>query len=131
MPTRIIREGILTSEKVNALSERAELFYRRLLSVVADSGRNYAHPITLRGACYPLKPETAGEAEVSQFLNECVQAGLIEIYGQGKFLTILNFGQQRRAKSKFPAPEHCQSRAVATDAPARARDQNPVPEGDG
>ena len=39
MPSRIIRDGILTSERINALTERAELFYRRLMSVVDDYGR--------------------------------------------------------------------------------------------
>ncbi len=39
MPNRIIREGILTSEAVNSLSWEAEVFFRRLLSVVDDFGR--------------------------------------------------------------------------------------------
>lgn len=37
MPSRILREGILTSERVNALAPLEELFYRRLMSVV-DTG---------------------------------------------------------------------------------------------
>ena len=36
MPNRILREGILTSERVNALSWEAEVFYRRLMSAVDE-----------------------------------------------------------------------------------------------
>jgi hypothetical protein len=39
MPSRLLREGILDSEAVNALSFAAEVFYRRLMSVVDDFGR--------------------------------------------------------------------------------------------
>ena len=39
MPSRILREGINTSPKVNALSPMAELFYRRLMTVADDYGR--------------------------------------------------------------------------------------------
>ena len=38
MPSRVIRDGILESESVNALSWEAELFFRRLMSVVDDFG---------------------------------------------------------------------------------------------
>jgi hypothetical protein len=104
MPTRIVREGILSSEQVNSLSERAELFYRRLMSVADDHGRYFANAATLRGTCYPLRTETVGEADVKQFLAECISAGLITLYGGGKYLIIHKFGQQTRSKSKFPEP---------------------------
>ena len=54
MPNRIVREGILTSERVELLSWAEEVFYRRLMSVVDDFGRYYARPELLRAACYPL-----------------------------------------------------------------------------
>jgi hypothetical protein len=44
MPNRELREGILTSERINALTFPAEVFYRRLMSVVDDFGRCPAHP---------------------------------------------------------------------------------------
>ena len=44
MPNRILRDGILMSPRVNVLSSEAELFYRRLMSVVDDYGRFSAHP---------------------------------------------------------------------------------------
>ena len=51
MPNRILREGILSSERVDALSEGAEILYRRLMSVVDDYGRYFAHPTLIRSAC--------------------------------------------------------------------------------
>jgi hypothetical protein len=103
MPTRILREGIISSERVNSLSERAELFYRKLMSVADDYGRFFANPISVLGACYPLRSDVS-EADVKQFLNECISAKLIAIYGAGKYLVILDFNQQTRSKSKFPDP---------------------------
>ena len=103
MPTRIVREGILTSEPVNKLSDRAENFYRRLMSVADDYGRFYSHPSLLRAACYPLKLDVISEADVKQMLSECIAVDLIVCYG-GKYLQVLKFGQQTRSKSKFPQP---------------------------
>ena len=54
MPNMILREGILTSERVNSLTTEEEIFYRRLISVVDDYGRYYAKPELLRSACFPL-----------------------------------------------------------------------------
>jgi hypothetical protein len=104
MPTRIIREGIISSEPINNISERAELFYRRLMTVADDYGRFFAHPATLRGACYPLRLNSVTEKDVKKFLDECISVGLIKIYGGGKYLTVPKFGQQTRSKSKFPEP---------------------------
>lgn len=107
MPNRILREGILTSERVNALSWEAEVFYRRLMSVVDDYGRYTAHPSLLRAALYPLKLETVRDANLERLLACVVQARLVRVYEvDGKrYLEMLDFRQQVRAKdSKFPAP---------------------------
>lgn len=106
MPTRIIRDGILTSERVNALSERAELFYRRLMSVVDDHGRYTANPTLLRASCYPLKLDCMKEDSIRKHLAEAEGAGLIVLYMvSGKpYLQILDFGQRVQSKSKYPEP---------------------------
>lgn len=104
MPSRIIREGIITSELVNKLTDRAELFYRRLMSVADDYGRYYANPSLLRAACYPLKLDKVSEKDIKQHLSECTEAGIIKLYCDTKYLQIMNFGQQTRSKSKFPEP---------------------------
>ncbi len=108
MPTRVIREGILTSARINRLSFMAELFYRRLMTVADDYGRYHASPVTLRGACFPTCPERVTEKQIQGWLNECLSTDiqLISIYeSMGfKYLQIANFGQQIRGKSKFPDP---------------------------
>ncbi len=104
MPTRILREGILTSERVNKLTVDAELFYRRLMSVVDDYGRYFSHVSILRANCYPMRLEDISEKDIKRYLGECVEAGLIVIYDAGKHLQLLDFHQQTRSKSKFPQP---------------------------
>lgn len=113
MPTRLLREGILSSPKISRLSERAENFYRRLMSVVDDYGRYYGSSAHLRPAVYPSLIEDDSpyqrhydDAMVSESLGECVRENLIRIYKVNgtRYLEIQNFGQQQRSKPKFPAP---------------------------
>lgn len=108
MPTRIIRDGILTSERVNLLSANAELFYRRLMSVADDYGRFSANLMLLRASCYPLKLDSVKEDSIKKHLAECVGAGLIVLYTfEGKpYLEMQDFGQRINGKSKYPpAPD--------------------------
>lgn len=114
MPNRILREGILTSDRVNSLGPAAELFYRRLMSVVDDYGRFDARPSVLRVSCYPLKVDSIREADISRSLAEAQRAGLIALYEVGgkPFLQMQDFRQQERSKSKYPPPD---SVCVAND----------------
>lgn len=134
MPNRIIREGILTSERVNALSPNAELFYRRLQSVVDDFGRYTANPTLLRASCYPLKLDSVKEDSISKHLAECVGARLIVLYtvADKAFLELQDFRQQVRAKdSKYPSPDgHLRSKCVA-DAQQVIADAHLDGDGDG
>lgn len=104
MPTRVIRDGILTSKRINALSDRAELFYRRLMSVVDDYGRYFAEPMLLRAACYPLKLDSVKEDSIKKHLAEAEDAGLIVLYTVAgtAYLEIQDFGQRVQSKPKFP-----------------------------
>lgn len=107
MPNRVLREGILSSERVNALGWEAEVFYRRLMSVVDDYGRFSAHPSLLRAALYPLKLDTVGDTAMHRLLAAVVQARLAQVYEVGgkTYLELLDFRQQVRAKdSKYPDP---------------------------
>jgi len=116
MPNRILRDGILRSEKVNALEPLTELFYRRLMSVVDDYGRTEAHPTLLRSSCYPLLIDKVDEASVKKHLKSCREVGLIQLYTvDGKhFIQLINFNQQVRAKaSKYPDPPADDIRCVA------------------
>lgn len=111
MPSRVLRDGILTSERVDALSERAELFYRRLMSVVDDYGRFHANPTLLRSACYPLKVDSVKDDSIKKHLAEASGAGLIVLYTVGgkEYLEIQDFGQRVQSKSKYPEPSYSAS----------------------
>lgn len=107
MSDRIVRSGILKSEKVNSLSWEAEVFYRRLFSVVDDFGRYEANPSILRADLYPLKLESVRESNIERLLAAVEQAGLVRLYAvSGKrFLEVQNFGQRLRTmKSRYPSP---------------------------
>ena len=108
MPNRILREGILTSERVACLGWPAEVFYRRLMSVVDDFGRYYAKPELLRAAVYPLQFDKVGNPDIAKWIAVCREAGLVRTYTveQKEYLELLDFRQQVRAKaSKFPASD--------------------------
>lgn len=107
MPNRIIREGIITSERIALLSWQAEVFYRRLLSVVDDYGRYFGKPALLRAACFPLQIDRAPEPHIAKWLEECVAASLLRLYAVDgtNYVEVLDFNQQIRAKkSKYPDP---------------------------
>src|SRR5688572_970813 len=110
MPNRILREGIVTSERVDAIASNpaTEVFYRRVMSVVDDFGRYFASPSLLRAALYPLRLDSVTETEISSHVDACERAGLLIVYvvAGKRYLELLDFRQQKRAfKSKFPSPD--------------------------
>jgi hypothetical protein len=113
MPNRIVREGINSSARVNALSLGAEVFYRRLISVVDDYGRYHGSVVTLRGACWPTNPEKIREKDVSKWLTELLKGDdpLVKTYAVGgaTYVEIQEFRQITRSKSRFPDPPWMQS----------------------
>lgn len=142
MPNRIVRQGILTSKAVNALTPLAELFYRRLLSVVDDFGRYEAEAMVLRAACYPRKLDDVKEKDIKGWLDECVAGGLVFAYKykDTPYLEIQNFKQNPRAKtSKFPDiegqtvvkrdanGEHLHSRCIADATQTHSTRLAPAP----
>lgn len=118
MPDRIVRQNILTSDRVNSLSWAAEVFYRRLMSVTDDYGRYEARPSILRAFMYPLKLTKVTDKDVSNWLDECANADLILIYcvGNKEYLEIHNYGQRLRLmRSKYPSPSEdsgCQQKTA-------------------
>lgn len=109
MPSRIVRDGILTSLSVNSLSPLAELFYRRLMSVVDDYGRYFGHPSILRAGAFPLQIDRISESDIVEWLGECScgKDPLVEKYEVNgtSYIQISKFGQRvRSAASKFPDP---------------------------
>ena len=106
MPARYIREGINSSERINRLSDKSEIFYRRLLLEIDDYARYYAHPALLKAACFPLKLDKVSEEDILAWLKETVDASLVKIYKvkNTNYIEVFDFKQRKRGQSKFPDP---------------------------
>jgi hypothetical protein len=105
MGARMIRDGLLTSEKINKCSDFEECLFVRLMLVADDFGRYYAIPELVKSHCYPFDNRTL--EQVKNGLKQLELIGLIKTYESGdkKYLLILNFSQRlRQMKSKFPDP---------------------------
>lgn len=121
MPSRLLREGILTSERVDLLDAAAEVFYRRLMSKVDDHGLYDARPSILRSSLYPLRVDRVREADITRWIAACEKAGVIALYEHdGKpYLQMLDTRWIARSEPKFPPP--------STTENSCAQPQTPVP----
>lgn len=126
VPSRLLREGILDSWGVNALTFPAEVFYRRLMSVVDDYGRFDGRPEILRTKLYPLKVNAVREADCLRWIAECEKAELIALYAVDRagrprwiaasdlaglsapndkpYIQFHRLGSPRSKESKYPDP---------------------------
>lgn len=120
MPSRIIREDILTSSRVDELDPPAEVFYRRLLSKCDDHGLYDARPAILRASLFPLRIDRVREADCSRWMAACQKAGLIVLYSHDgrPYLQVLNTRWAARSEPKYPLP---------TTANSCAQQETPVP----
>lgn len=102
----MIREGFLDSEKVAALSWRTECFFHRLLLVADDYGLFDARPTVLRTRLFPMHLDKVSNQDIQDCLHETEEAGLVRAYcvGGKDYVQIINFGQRRQSKPKFPLP---------------------------
>ena len=113
VPNRILREGIIDSRTMNSMTEEAEFYYRRLISIVDDFGRVEADPEMLRVKCFPRRLEQWPVARLESAMAETSKCRtdddlpLVSYYrvGPKSYLQVNNFGQRLRAeKSKYPPP---------------------------
>lgn len=106
MPVRLVREDILTSERIDMLDAPAEVFYRRLLSKVDDYGLYDARIAILRANLYPLRIDRVREADITRWIAACEKAGVIALYTHGgkPYLQVLRTKWQTRSEPKFPLP---------------------------
>lgn len=106
MPSRLIREGILTSDRVNELDAAAEVFYRRLMSKVDDHGLFDARPSVLRSSLYPLRVDRVREADITRWIAACEKAGVIALYvHDGKpYGQMVDTRWSVRSEPKHPMP---------------------------
>jgi hypothetical protein len=106
VPNRLLKEGIVDSDKIDCLSPEAEVFFYRLLVVADDLGRMDARPAIVRARCFPLKESLSAE-KISKWIDQVWEAGLIGLYeSAGKsYIQILEWEQRVRSNGKYPPPD--------------------------
>jgi hypothetical protein len=106
MPNRLLKEGIVDSAAIDALTADAEVFYYRLLVVADDLGRMDARPAILRARCFPLK-ESLSTEKIGKWLEALAHAKLLIRYvvdGQ-PYVAITKWEQRVRSSGKYPPPD--------------------------
>jgi hypothetical protein len=129
MPNRIIREGIIDSARVNQLSFGAEVFYRRLMSVVDDFGRFDGRIDLLRAKLFPVKLAKVGEKDIEAWLKECIKNNLILLYcvESKNYIEIIDFNQSIRImKSKYPQPSEIICAQMKSNESTCMSESNPI-----
>lgn len=104
---QIQKQSVLTNEAVNRLSAEAENFLHRLLNVVDHYGCYDARIAILRAYLYPLKLDEATPDLITEWLSECVSAGLIKLYEVNghPYLEVQGFKRStNRRTTTIPAP---------------------------
>lgn len=115
MPNRIIRDGVLDSEKIDRLNAEEERFFYRLCLVVDDFGKIRANASLIKSKCFPLKDKISAD-QIEKWL-ESLSKELVVIYEveDKRYLKIIDFKQRLRVmKSECPDPvgqmsDTCQS----------------------
>ena len=109
MPSRILKDSILTDKAFNSLTLAEESIYHRLLVSADDYGIFYADPILLLRLLYPRKTDIPEET-IRESLDHLEEAGFIRRYtADGEdYLKILPWEKHQRLRNgrhKFPCPE--------------------------
>jgi hypothetical protein len=106
MPTRLIRDGWLESERINQLKPEEERFFLRLCLRADDFGRYHANHALLKSNLFPLR-EDVRATDIPRLIAACEKAGVIRCYEHDgkRYVVVPRFGQRTRAdSSKFPDP---------------------------
>ncbi len=109
MPSRILKDSILTDKAFNSLTLTEESIYHRLLVSADDYGIFYADPILLLRILYPRKTDITEEV-IREGLDHMEEAGIIIRYtAEGEdYLKICSWENNQRLRNsrhKFPVPE--------------------------
>lgn len=106
---RMVRGGIVSSQRLGRLSWAAQIFFHKLLHVCDDAGRFESAPAILRSALFGAVLHKVSERDVQGFLVACHEAGLVKLYtvkerGYGE---VLRFGQEglRTRRVIYPGEE--------------------------
>lgn len=105
MPSRVLREGLLDSDAIGAVSPGAEMLFVRLLLLADDFGRYDGRVSVICRRAF-VNRRAVDEHMTADWLQELDNADLLRLYEvDGKpYLEIQNFRQRTRAQvSKYPA----------------------------
>ena len=123
MGNRILRDSILISPDIDALSWRSEAMFYRLLTVCDDYGRSNAEPRLLRAYLCQLRTHDLTVQDITEFLEQLEELGLISTYEVAgrPYLAVTNFrehqrGNQRHPKTDFPDPNDTDADPAEGDA---------------
>jgi hypothetical protein len=115
MANRVLRDWT-TSESLDEISAEAERLFTRLIMKADDYGSFHSNAKLIRAACFPLKE--IKDSRISEWLTECIEAGLIFKYKvDGKeYIRIKNFNQRlRNMRQSFPQPLSGEPQQVAAN----------------
>ena len=86
------------SDRLNRVSEGAELLYRRLLEVVDNGGNYFADPSLLLGYIFAHRMSTGlTPKDMMDRMQELVGVGLLDVYADGKLLHISRYYTRLRS----------------------------------
>ena len=109
MPSgRMLRESIVDSKKLAAVTDSAAHLWFKLLVVVDDFGNFLADPAKIKAACYLRKPGTK-PSRIKQLRDELLKVGLLTRYEADgeEFIHFERFGDFQVLKyerQRFPRP---------------------------
>lgn len=110
MPTRLLKESIHQSERLNSLSDFQYRVWVNLITYVDDFGRGDARPAIIKGTCFPLR-ERLSNADIEAALQALAGAGCVGLYEvDGKpylyFPRWESHQNIRNKKSKYDGLDH-------------------------
>lgn len=107
MPNRILREGLLDSDRIGQVSIGAEVLFCRLMLLADDFGRYDGRVSVICRRAF-VNRRSVDEHMTGEWLQELADAELLHLYHvDGRpFIELLNFRQRTRAQvSKYPSRE--------------------------
>lgn len=116
MPNRLLRDGVCTSDPINALSPEEEILFYRLLVVCDDFGHMDGRPAILKADCFPLK-DSATPKVIQSWINGLATKGLIGRYTNGgkAYIAISKWEHRVRTHPKYPKPDAEGSQWIEAD----------------
>lgn len=119
MPNRMIKDSLLTSDKIASLSDFEFRVWIGLILSVDDMGRGDARPAIIKGRVFPLR-ERVSLKDIETAVHGLAAKGCVSLYKvDGKpyfwFPTWGNHQRIRDVKPKYPTPDDADLQTPADD----------------